>query len=806
MDTVRVNICYRPLRICWAISAGDLAAFRSAVRTTYTMWGGRFNPIAIVDRAEEAERIVEVFRADIVVPVGGNDAVNTFKQRFPHLISPFFPDGLFIGSREHGFHAHLLDVQNALVELSNSPALESIKKSGFRLYAWDDDDSLADIFLMQFGRYPDVAETGFDYQAMVKEATEATDYRLARDTPIPADIFDHPSVAYLSRHGLRRHYGIHSNWDYEGFYLGDVTNLDDLVSFWNLRAADTSLVFLDRNHVARYTEVVPAWTKLTKQRLSTRRFEHHQNVAVWARRETMPADHTTYATELKQLFGEDRLTICGIDLPSWNGLNVQAPMMILGETAQLGVLMTDSEKPKLSFALGEKPFSGHTFFHTQHLVASLSFIGGLYGDDLHTLLPPYIPELNEFYARTMHFHYSHLRIEPERIGVVIDAADTDAFVYALPIADLFERIFKLAGYAAKPSAGGLITRQLITQLGGLRGASVFKIPGVRRLLKTFGPNDAFTARTACQLIGSKDPDNPSSSFKDFEDDLYIEQREIGSKLKVPDVFTYLVDKGLFRIGSLLTCPHCRMGSWVALDDLKQRITCGMCGREFDATRQLVTGETHYRRSGVLGAERNAQGSVPVALTLQQLEINLGHGFHEHAYTTSLDLAPIDSTALPVCEVDFVWLVNGRYPEPTVIILGECKDRGRKRGSQSGTIDDKDIGNLRAVADALPSKRFETFFLFAKLAAFTQEEIDRTKTLNDRWRRRAILLTARELEPWHIYQRTNVDLKMDAHGGSAEQLALTTARIYFPEPPAPQANDPAQGGANDTVTKQPDHEQ
>ena len=460
-------------------------------------------------------------------------------------------------------------------------------------------------------------------------------------------------MAYLARHGLRRHYGIRSNWDYEGFFLGDATNLDDLVSCWNLRAADTSLVFVDRNHLARYEHVIPTWGKLTKQRLSTRQFEHHRNVAVWARRETMPADHTKHAGDLKQIFGEDRLTICGIDLPSWNGLNVQAPMMILGESAQLGVLITDSDKPKLSFALGNKPFSGHTFFHTQHLVASLAFIGGLYGDDLHTLIPPYIPELNEFYARAMNFNYSHFRIEPERIGLIIDAADPDAFVYALPVADLFERIFKLAGYAAKPSAGGLITRQIIAQLGGLRGASVFKIPGVRRLLKTFGPTDAFTARTACQLIGRKDPDNASASFKDFEDHLYIEQREVGSKLKVPDVFTYLVDKGMFRMGSQLTCPLCRMTSWIALDNLKQRVTCEMCGREFDATRQLVTGETHYRRSGVLGAERNAQGAVPVALTVQQLEVNLGHGFHEHAYTTSLDLAPIANTALRTCEVDFV---------------------------------------------------------------------------------------------------------------------------------------------------------
>jgi hypothetical protein len=47
MDTGRVNICYRPLRVCWAIADGDAGAFRKAVRLPHTMWGGRFDRIVI---------------------------------------------------------------------------------------------------------------------------------------------------------------------------------------------------------------------------------------------------------------------------------------------------------------------------------------------------------------------------------------------------------------------------------------------------------------------------------------------------------------------------------------------------------------------------------------------------------------------------------------------------------------------------------------------------------------------------------------------------------------------------------------
>jgi hypothetical protein len=127
METVRVNICYRPLRICWAVLDGDFASLRRAIRLNNTMWGGRYNPIAIVDRAEEALRIVEVFRADMIVPLGDSPAVIEFPKKFPHLISPLFGDQLFILGPGGGSKARILDVHNALIEMQETPAWRAIK-------------------------------------------------------------------------------------------------------------------------------------------------------------------------------------------------------------------------------------------------------------------------------------------------------------------------------------------------------------------------------------------------------------------------------------------------------------------------------------------------------------------------------------------------------------------------------------------------------------------------------------------------------------------------------------------------------
>jgi len=448
-------------------------------------------------------------------------------------------------------------------------------------------------------------------------------------------------------------------------------------------------------------------------------------------------------------------------------------MMHLGSASVLGVVGRERDQIKISFALNEKPFSDDVWFYSQHLVASISFIGGLY-DEHYTLRPPYLPELNEFYARAMHFVYDKLRIEPERVGLVIDAADHDSFLYALPVADMMERLFDSVGYEAKLSSAGLIVRQLIARLGGLQGARVFKIPGVRRLLRTHGPTASFTRKSALQLIGGRDPENPMASFSDHEG-LHIEPRPRAVvKLRPDAVFAYLVDKGLFRIGAELTCPRCRMPSWTGLDALRERVVCELCGQDHNVARQLVNGEWAYRRSGVMGAERNAQGAVPVALTLQQLETTL-RGLDSEAYSPSLNLRPKQGIDLPTCEVDFVWSIARTFPPKTAVLLGECKDRG----SIDPTEFEKDVANLRRVADAFPSSRFQTFVVLSKLAPFTSNEVRIASTLNDEYRQRVILLTARELEPYMMYERTRLEFtNIRSYGGTPEDLAQATFEVYF----------------------------
>ena len=235
----------------------------------------------------------------------------------------------------------------------------------------------------------------------------------------------------------------------------------------------------------------------------------------------------------------------------------------------------------------------------------------------------------------------------------------------------------------------------------------------------------------------------------------------------------MVEKGLFRMGVNLECHKCGMASWTALDELRQRASCELCGSGYDATRQLLDSKWAFRRSGLMGSERNAQGAVPVALTLQQLDTTFQGSFRRSTYSTSLDLRAAENSGLPNCEVDFVWLMSEHNSKRSSVILAECKDQGPINPEEF----QRDVNNMRRVADAFPEHRFDAYVLFVKLAPFTAEEVEMARTLNTPYRHRVILLTAK-LEPYGLLDRVKEQYGIDGYIHSPKDLADVTAKIYF----------------------------
>jgi len=107
------------------------------------------------------------------------------------------------------------------------------------------------------------------------------------------------------------------------------------------------------------------------------------------------------------------------------------------------------------------------------------------------------------------------------------------------------------------------------------------------------------------------------------------------------------------------------------------------------------------------------------------------------------------------------------------MIGDCKDSGKD------SVNSEDIVRLKRGADALPRKRIDTFIVSGKLSPFTRGEIELARTLNEQYRRRVILFTAGELEPYHLYERTKLKFKdINEYASRPEDLAGGTAQIYF----------------------------
>lgn len=123
----------------------------------------------------------------------------------------------------------------------------------------------------------------------------------------------------------------------------------------------------------------------------------------------------------------------------------------------------------------------------------------------------------------------------------------------------------------------------------------------------------------------------------------------------------------------------------------------------------------------------------------------------------------DTAEVKNCETDFLAVVPKHRDGKIQIAIGECKTRYCGRC----------LTKLKSVAAAFPSGRFDVFIILVKLTEFIQDEIKCAATLIDEYHRCTILLTARELEPYYLYERTAKEFDIDRFAVSFEDMANVT---------------------------------
>lgn len=768
MDSVNLRVRYRPLRVGWCVRDQNMDDLRRAIRFSHVLRGGIFNPIVPIDRSE-ASGMIQKHRVDALRYVNDDEDSKTFAKSFDSLPWPLDHDALFAETFGR-WTPTLLDVSHTLnamaddyrnkVQYDPREGVSTEQEANFALIRWEEDDPLKDVLLATFGDYPDAGEIHRDYDGFIQLNLLPFCYTARKDQPIPASLLSKETPSSITDHNLI--------WDRVpggatiGFYVGSARSFDDLVNFWNLRASGVRVLFLDPDHAERLVFLRDAFAEHIAQIQSQVR-RTDRTIAVWSQSQEAVVK-LNFAHDLIPHYNQ----VTGLNIVSGNR---HPPLHYIAERRLLGTLSESFGRTSIVFQLPEKPFpiEDTLDLNEQHFVVSISRVS-IASDDTHTFWAPFIPEMNKWVGRQMRMSHNAVRVELEGVGIICPITQDHLNIYAIQKLDLAKQLFSMAGIDTEPSPAGRIATRLISQLGGLQGCRILKLAGVRRLIKEHGALQEFGWSTAIQTIKCGTEGVPQPNFSEYED-LFLEPRSMTSKLTPKDVFHYLLEKGIFRPGLSLKCPKCELSFWVQLDDVATEAECVFCGNRFNCTRQLTKDPWQYRKSGLFGLDNNQEGSIPVALTLQQLDTHLHHS-SSNLLSTNLKLAAGPKS--PLCETD-LFLAVQEYDRVSIAV-GECKDA-------KGEISVQDVSNLTAVAEAFPDEYFDPFVIFAKTGSFTQDEIDRCKAAQGKHGRlRVILLSDRELEPYFVYERASRDFKIDTTVISLDNLARSTYQLYFhPQP-------------------------
>ena len=395
MGSLSLRVCYRPVRIGWCVQSDRLEHLQSALRLTHAFAGGRFNPVIPVDRTELAEHLVDRFRVDLLFAVEDTDAITAFVQAHDYLHWPERRQALFHETWHH------IPPRGAFVDVYHSARLlreTSARRHRLLFRAWEHDDALGLPLLALAGSYPPPSPQVPDYEAVVGEILKTERRVLGRTDPVPAEIGTQLTPSRLTEVGLvADHEGPDS-----GVYVGDAGNFEDIVNFWNLRAAGAELIFYDLEHADRLTPLLAAhrrWLDSTPPRP----WQRDGLISVY-RREAQRA--APVPPELGRALRHD------VSAVSWNGLNVRPALWHWEEHPVLGSVDESGNRASLTFALPKKPAVDHPHLSRQYIAASIRGCDPWTFAGTTTFFPPYVPELNEYYGRELHHHYACVRAEP----------------------------------------------------------------------------------------------------------------------------------------------------------------------------------------------------------------------------------------------------------------------------------------------------------------------------------------------------------------------------------------------------------
>jgi hypothetical protein len=749
MATTSLSIKYRPVKIGFLVRDGNVEDLVKASGINTLLWGGIYNPIIPISATNKdfSKQLLNLFSVDVLFAVSHTTEIDEVIKDNPFLRDPgHYAENIFYEDWQTKKNIlGYLDSINIVdyyweKEFKNKP---KEFKSNYALVKWDNDDVCNNLFSILFGYFPTFYNLKDDFQNAFLKGLRSKEITITQDGNIDKNLVKSITPIIATALELK---GYGGTWRGNGFYVGSENDFSDLLYFWNLRASGLILEFLPKTHTGRFNDLLKIYIKRVDDAPNK-----NPNIEDWINI-YYQGNHEDVKSIIKDFRASKRFVFSHCDEIIWNGLNIKPANFYFDWQQALAGVEKNYDRYSVSTTLPDKKFLNTERDRRdrnvgyQSLAVSIDPIGE-FGYPEHTLKPPFIRELNEFYSREIEFDPWKVRSERDGIGIIIKAHDNSLSLYPIPHYRLIEKIFELARFKANISQAGLLAKQIIHGMredNPLEACRIFKITGVRKLISSLKADENIKWNKAIKTIG----ENRFDKFKK----LYIESRDT-PELTPIDTFSFLLKKKIFspKINFLhklirskwnFKCKNCGLEEKILVKDFESFWRCPYCEYiQFmpayiaDNFKRNQNTYWNFKKSGLFARDNNQEGAIPVIVSL--LTFARIFDSHKLIYSTSLNLQNSKK-----CEIDFCIL---QYDRGDKIQLGiaECK-------SESQNINQRDIDNLKQVQDDINKLGIDCYIIFSKTAdSYDENEIALFNSLRTE-NRRFVILSNKELEPYHPY--------------------------------------------------------
>lgn len=270
-----------------------------------------------------------------------------------------------------------------------------------------------------------------------------------------------------------------------------------------------------------------------------------------------------------------------------------------------------------------------------------------------------------------------------RNGLVKLVKDDFSETKEIPLAEkVFFAWLEDQGWKPELSSPGILAKQIFKKLEGY--------PNVIKNETLLGLLEHMNGGSVKQDGGYVD-ENKINQERDLPVGEVKTRLGVTSESRGENLYNYLIERGIFKLGLRVKCQHCLRNSWYALENVQNSFTCPLCLNTFLAVGNLDSSTWSYKTAGPFSVPKYADGAYAVLLTIDFFN---EHRMNTLRMTPTLSFVTEDSDKKNLeADIGAFWQESIYGERQEGILFGECKTYNK--------FEKKDFERMRYLAKTFP---------------------------------------------------------------------------------------------------------